>query len=653
MSNVVFELFAKLGLDSSEYEEGLKDAESKATSVGGTIAGGLKSVGAAGAMIGTAIVGATAAAGTALVKGAGEVAAYGDNIDKMSQKMGISAEAYQEWDAIMQHSGTSIEALKPSMKTLASAAEKGSDAFEKLGISQEEVASLSQEDLFAKVITGLQGMEEGTERTYLTSQLLGRGATELGALLNTSAEETEAMRQRVHELGGVMSDEAVKAAAKYQDSLQDMQTGFDSLKRNLVSEFLPSITGVMDGLTDIFTGDFDSGISKISEGITSLVDGITQKLPEIIEVGSSIVQTLATALIDNLPTILEAGMNVILELAMALIDNLPKIVEIGLQLILILAQGIAEAIPQLIPAIISVITEIITILTNPDTITQLIEAAFQILTALAEGIITNLPLIFNAISVLLQGLVTALASGDTTFMEKGMEFILNLVDGIINNLPQILEAALNVIVMFVTALVENMPQIIAQGILIILKLNEGLLKAIPKLIAVIPKLIQAIVNSFKKFEWASIGKNILDGIKNGILGAITGVVNAAKEAASAIWNTIKSFFSISSPSKKMAWIGKMIDEGFAQGITNNMGLVNDAMGEINGLIEEPTIATTSGVGGFANSASVLSAMANDNNDNRNLTVILELDKSQFARAVYKLNNEETQRVGLNLMGGYA
>ena len=37
MSNIVFELFAKLGLDSSEYEEGLKDAESQATSIGGKL----------------------------------------------------------------------------------------------------------------------------------------------------------------------------------------------------------------------------------------------------------------------------------------------------------------------------------------------------------------------------------------------------------------------------------------------------------------------------------------------------------------------------------------------------------------------------------------------------------------------------------------
>ncbi len=649
MSNVVFELFAKLGLDSSEYEEGLNDAKDKASSIGGTIAGGLKTVGKAGVAIGAAVAGATVAAGTALVKGAGDVAAYGDNIDKMSQKMGISAQAYQEWDAIMQHSGTSIEALKPSMKTLATQAEKGNEAFQKLGISEKEVKELSQEDLFARVIKGLQGMEEGTERTYITSQLLGRGATELGALLNTSAEDTEKMRQRVHELGGVMSDEAVKAAAAYQDSLQDMQTGFDSLKRNLISEFLPSITGVMDGLTDIFAGDYESGLGKISEGIKSLVNGISEKLPQIIELGSTIIKTLATAIIDNLPTIFEAGMNLILQLGMAIIENLPKIIEIGLQLILTLAQGIVEAIPEIIPAIINVITEIAKMLTNPDTLMQLIEAAISIVVAIGNGIIENIPLLLTSLGDLVKGAIDYLSNSNTDFLSQGVDMIMNLIDGFIENLPEVVSMVAEFIAEFVANIAENLPTIIAQGIEIITQLIVGLIQAIPKLVAAIPQIIQSIVKAFSKFDWKKIGKDILDGIKNGILGAVSAVVSAAKEAATAIWNSIKDFFKISSPSKKMMWIGKMVDEGFAEGITDNIGTVDDAMNtlmDFDGNVVDVPKPASSGV-------SVLSKVAESGNDNKNLTVILELDKMQLGRAVYQLNNSEMQRVGVQLAGGVA
>ena len=214
----LFNLFVKIFIDTDEYERGLDDASGKTSEFAGKLKNGLASAAKIGSTAIAAVTAATTAMTAALVKGVLQTAEYGDNIDKMSQKMGLSAQAYQEWDAIMQHSGTSIESLQAGMKTLANAVESGNDAFGRLGITQEQIASMNNEELFSATISALQNVENETERTYLAGQLLGRGATELGALLNTSAEDTEAMRQRVHELGGVMSDEAVKAAAKFQDS---------------------------------------------------------------------------------------------------------------------------------------------------------------------------------------------------------------------------------------------------------------------------------------------------------------------------------------------------------------------------------------------------------------------------------------------------
>ena len=239
---------------TGEIEQAL-GGETIGRNTGMKIAGGIGSALKVGGAAAATLAGATAAITGSVIKGTGAVAEYGDNIDKMSQKMGMSSTAYQEWDAIMQHSGTTIDAMKAPMKTLANAAQSGSEAFQKLGISEDEVKNLSQEDLFSKVITGLQGMEEGTERTALASDLLGRGATELGALLNTSAEDTQAMKDRVHELGGVLSDEAVKASAAYQDSLQDMQTSFAGVKNSIMADMLPSFTSVMDGLSSLVIGE--------------------------------------------------------------------------------------------------------------------------------------------------------------------------------------------------------------------------------------------------------------------------------------------------------------------------------------------------------------------------------------------------------------
>lgn len=275
----VFALAAKISLDTNEYTTSLDEASGKTQTTGEKIKSGLATAAKVG---GVAVAGLSAG----LVKGAKDTAEYGDNIDKMSQKLGMTSTAYQEWDFIMQHCGTSISAMQPAMKTLATAAETNSDAFEKLGISQQEIANMSQEELFSATIAALQNCTDETERTYLAGKLLGRGATELGPLLNTSAEDVEGMRQKVHELGGVMSEEAVKDAATYQDSLQDLQYAFDGIKRTILENLLPIFSQLMDFVSD--------GIAKfrsLDEGTQNLIlkfSGITAAVAPILVVFSKI-----------------------------------------------------------------------------------------------------------------------------------------------------------------------------------------------------------------------------------------------------------------------------------------------------------------------------------------------------------------------------
>lgn len=544
----LLELAVKVVMDDSEVDKGFNDVEEKASSFSDKMNKVGKGLATAGA-IGAGVAVATAKLGKSFVDNAGDVAAYGDNIDKMSQKMGISAQAYQEWDAIMQHSGTSIDALKPSMKTLANAAEKGNDAFQKLGISEQEVASLSQEDLFAKVISGLQGMEEGTERTYITSQLLGRGATELGALLNTSAEETEAMRQRVHELGGVMSDEAVKSAAAFQDQLQDMQTGFQSLSRNMMSEFLPSLTMVMGGLTDIFTGNYDEGIEKISNALSSIVDGLAQKLPDMLEVGLKIIENLAQAILQNIPVILPAMVNIVLEIAQAIIENLPTLIEVGIEIMIAITEGIVDAIPDLIPAIVLAITTIVDKLTDPDTMIKLIQAALMIMVALAEGLVKAIPQLIEKVPQIIQNLITTLERALPKIVEAGLKIIEAIIGGILKGIPKIPQAVLQI---------KN-------------SVTDGILN---------------IVNSAS--TW---GRDLIQNFINGIRQKFADFKNEMSNMA----QTVKDYIGFSEPDigplSNFHTFAPDMMELFADGIKDNTKLVTDQLSKSFDFSDDITAST--------------------------------------------------------------
>jgi hypothetical protein len=55
----------------------------------------------------------------------------------------------------------------------------------------------------------------------------------------------------------------------------------------------------------------------------------------------------------------------------------------------------------------------------------------------------------------------------------------------------------------------------------------------------------------------------------------------------------------------------------------------------------------------AGRVKTLGRVGGTGNGAHDTTIILELDGVQFAKAVYKANRDETQRVGVRLAGGYA
>lgn len=546
------------------------------------------------------------------VKGIGEAigqtAEYGDNIDKMSQKMGLSAQAYQEWDAILQHSGTSIESMQASMKTLASAAETNSKAFEQLGISQEQIANMSQEELFGATITALQNVGDETERTYLAGQLLGRGATELGALLNTSAEDTEAMRQRVHELGGVMSDEAVKAAAAYQDSLQDMNTAIDGAKRGLIEGFMPAVTQVMDGLTAIFSGD-SGGVEAVTEGINAIVEQVTsvagqigdfvnEHLDEIIEIGTTIFNAIIDGLSAAFPVLLEVLGGILGNVLETVMDNGPAILEYVLSLLSGLIDMLIASAPSFLQSGIAFITNIITGIAQqaPTLLTQmvtlaaglisaivaalpdLLKAGIEIITTLLSGIVKEAPNIILTIGDMLADVLTTLTNSGPDMLSKGIEMIQNMVNGIISNLPAIINAIVQVITTLLNNIAQNLPQFLQKGIELLAQLAVGVIQAIPQLVAQLPQIFYSVMNALASYDWLTLGWNIVVGLANGITSGAYNIWNALVGAVQSAWDSVLSWLGIHSPSTRARdEIGKRIPQGAAQGIEEESDLVTDAM----------------------------------------------------------------------------
>ena len=624
------DLFAKISLDSKEYEDGLKEASSKTENFGSKLKSGLGTAGGIAVGVITAVSTAVIGLASEMSKGISQTAEYGDNIDKMSQKMGISAEAYQEWDFILQHSGSSIDAMSRGMITLQKNAVDSADKFEALGLSQERVASMSTEELFAYTIQGLQEMGDSAERTALANDLLGGAVKQLGPLLNTSAEDTEAMKQQVHELGGIMSDEAVKASASYEDSLQNLQWTIQGLSRGAFSEFLPSVVNIMDGLTAIFSSDPDSGISLISEGVDGFVEKMSEMIPKVMDIGSKIILSLIQAISNNLPKMISGGTDAVMEFIKGIVKMLPSIIDSGVQVIIALIKGIGESLPELIPAVVDAVLQIVQALVDNidllidgaltfmlgfidgiiQAIPQIIEALPELINSMIDAILGAIPLIIEAGITLLTSLISALPEIIKGIVEHLPELINGIITGIMDNLPAIIEAGIQLFVSLIenipaiiAGIVEHLPEIIVgivegiaslawnlieSGVNLMVKLGEGISSWASNVWEKAKEIGQGVIDSIGGFftdMWEN-GKNLVVGLWNGINDKIQWIKDKIAGWVDSVLGWFKDLFGIKSPSKEMAWMGDMLDQGLAKGMDDNIDDVLNMATEIHDGVNE-------------------------------------------------------------------
>lgn len=285
MATEIFRLFGSILLDTSETDKSLAKTEKSGKNLASTLASGAKTVVAAGAAIGAAAT----AAGAAIYGIAKDAAGTTDEIDKMSQKIGISREEYQELAFVCSQSGTDVNKLQGGMKTLTnsidSAVNGGKTAtamFDKLGISVKNAdgSVRSQEEVLNDAVRALQGMEDGTEKAALATDLFGKAGTELMPLLNSEAGSFDEMRQQAHDLGLVLSDEAVDAGVHLTDTIDQCERSFKSIVTQIgvavmplvqsaaewVLENMPLIQSVLGAVFEFF----GNVISSVVEYITTL-----------------------------------------------------------------------------------------------------------------------------------------------------------------------------------------------------------------------------------------------------------------------------------------------------------------------------------------------------------------------------------------------
>lgn len=419
-------------------EPASKEAGEKAgKNFGESLAKGLKTT---AAVIGGAMATATAAVagtGKAFVDAANSTAKFGDDIQKNSAKMNMSISGFQEWTYILSRSGTSIDGMKTAMNKLTKASEEGNDAFKALGISQEDLNKMSPEETWNKTIAALQGVEDESKRTALASKLLGKGAVELAPLFNTTAEETEKMRQQVHDLGGVMSDEAVNSAANYQDEMLNVQTALTGVKNNLMSQFLPGLSTVMSGLAKVFSGQ--GGVEEIRSGLQSVIQNITSMAPQFFEIASVLINGLLSGFAPMIPQLVSSIFGFLQTGLLTLVSLIPQLTPVITEGLKGIGQALMTCLPVLISALIDMTKELVTWLATGDNVKNFIDGVFQIVSTIATSLADSIEVILPAIINIIGQIVDSMTSPKNVqlFIQTVLYIVGAVVVALVKALPEI------------------------------------------------------------------------------------------------------------------------------------------------------------------------------------------------------------------------
>lgn len=424
------------------------------------------------------------------------------------------------------------------------------------------------------------------------------------------------------------------------DPDQDLGTLVGNLTDSIVAagnNLIPRIQELLPRIVEAVT----SLVGTASEQLPALLESV---LPSLIEGATSLIAGLMAALPAVLAVLGNVAPTVIGILVPALIDLLPQIVQTGIDVIVSLVQGISEAMPELIPAATEAILEIADTLTNPDNIGKLVDAALKIILTLADGIIDAVPRLLEVAPKIITNLITALTENFPKIIESGEKLVKSLIDGLIKSIPQLTAAAPKLIIGIVNGIIANLPQIILTGPQIILALIEGLISAIPDLVQAVPTLIKSIVDTFLNYDWGSIGRNIVSGIKNGVSNTWNGLKSGVGTAVNGLVGGVESILGIASPSKVFARIGGYMAEGLGQGFDREM------TGVQKGIEDQMTFGTTSfSVSGAAKSSvGVVNGLLANNQPSGLTQVNLVVDGQTLARVLFDPLRGEILQRGVSL-----
>lgn len=439
----VFDLFAKITLDSSEYEKGLKNAKSSASGLTGLFG----KVGSAASTVGKGIF--NVATNVAKVS----VAATTAGATAISALTGLAINSYADYEQL-------VGGVETLYKTSADKVQQyAADAYKTAGLSANEYMNTAT-TFAAALVSSLGGdTEQAAELANTAIGDMSDNANKMG----TDMESIQNAYNGFSKQNYTMLD---NLKLGYGGTKQEMQRLLDDANKlnaaqgNYTKYSIDSYADVVSAIHDVqnamgITGTTSKEASTTIQGSvnatksawSNLVTGIADDNANFEQLISNFVDSATTAASNIIPRI-EAALN-----------GAAKLIESLVPPIMAELPGLIETVlPQLAQSAVNIVQTLVTRISA--NAAQLIDSAIQIITVLGNGIYQMLPTVAQSALQIVLTLVSKLNENLPQMLDTAGQMLIAFVEGVSEHLPDIMLAAASIVETLLTYFIEHLPDIV-------------------------------------------------------------------------------------------------------------------------------------------------------------------------------------------------
>ncbi|WP_100406268.1 phage tail protein [Bacillus solitudinis] len=489
----------------------------------------------------------------------------------------MSTDAIQEWQNVAKVAGVETETitkasekLTKTMDMLEQGTGKQSEALAGLGMTYEQLNAASPDERMNMLTKALAGVEDPAERARLGTDLLGGAWKDLAPVVSMGVDGMDDAKNAAHEMGAVLSEDALNDANNFRIAMENVKTTLGGLAMQIGAKAAPVLTKV-------------------------LIPALQAVVPYIVKFG----EIASDWIMKVIVWVKKIG------------DKFKEWQKNNASTM----TSIKDTVMNLLNSIVNLIQGFVTLVTKVwqkygDDILRIAKSAWDLVMSAIKTVLTLITDIFNVFAALFRGdwkglweavktLAANLWNNIKDVFEKALVFIYNVVKTYSQMYRDFFGAALEaskaLAVKILTAIRDYFTNIFSNIVEATrTKFNE-MVNAVKDKMNTAEQTIKNIWNSALGFLRAislyDIGRDIVNGLINGIKSMASAVGDTVKNIASNITTGFKNALNINSPSKVIEKeVGEPVGQGAVVGMKNTIPDINKAARELSNGV----------VGGFGN-----------------------------------------------------